>query len=126
MINVPISEGDLIDKITILEIKIENISDKVKKENCKYEYELLQKIAEENNILFFKERAKLKNVNKQLWEIEDMLRMKEKEEIFDQEFIEITRNEYRANDLRAKIKRKINLVAGSLILEEKDYVNYNK
>ena len=125
MIYVPLSEGELIDKITILEIKIENIHDKVKRETCKKEYDLLEKIAKENNVTFTKERELLKKVNKDLWNIEDKLRIKEKEKNFDQEFIEITRNEYRANDLRAEIKRKINLAAGSLIREEKDYVNYN-
>ena len=126
MIYVPLSEGELIDKITILEIKIENIKDEEKRKNCKYEHQLLEKIAKENEIIYSKDRQALKDVNRELWDIEDKLRIKEKEKNFDQEFIEITRNEYRANDLRAEIKRKINLSAGSLIREEKDYVNYNK
>ena len=125
MIYVPLSEGELIDKITILEIKIENIHDKVKRETCKKEYDLLENIAKENNVTFTKERELLKNVNKDLWNIEDKLRIKESKKLFDKEFIEITRREYKANDLRASIKRQINIEAGSLIREEKDYVEYS-
>ena len=124
MIYVPLSEGELIDKITILEIKIENIKDDEKKENCKHEHSLLENIAKENNIEFSIYREELKKVNKELWEIEDKLRIKEKEKLFDEEFIETTRKEYKANDLRAEIKRKINIESGSLIREEKDYVDY--
>ncbi|EKE21036.1 MAG: hypothetical protein ACD_7C00378G0002 [uncultured bacterium] len=124
MIHVPVSIGELIDKITILEIKVEKIKDKEKRTNCKKEYDLLEEIAKKSNLSFFKERANLKKVNEKLWDIEDKMRKAEASHKFGQEFIEITRHEYKCNDLRARIKKEINLKSGSEILEEKDYVSY--
>lgn len=124
MINVPVSVGELIDKITILEIKLREIKDEGKRKNCHYEHELLVKIMNDHKISFPTQMAAIKAVNEKLWKIEDDLRLAEVSKKFDEHFIAATREEYRANDLRAKIKRDINELAHSEIVEEKDYVTY--
>lgn len=124
MIQIPVSVGELIDKITILEIKIERIADKIKRENCLREYQILQSVAKKNGLSFPRERSELKKVNERLWDIEDKMRRYERDQMFDESFISITRDEYRSNDLRAKIKKEINLTVNSEILEEKEYVEY--
>lgn len=124
MINVPVSIGELIDKITILEIKIERMSDETKKKNCRYEHQLLTRIMSDHKISFPDQHAALKKVNEKIWEIEDRMRKAEATQTFGQPFIELTRDEYKFNDLRAKIKKEINLKAGSEIVEEKEYVPY--
>ncbi|OGQ23316.1 MAG: hypothetical protein A3I05_05100 [Deltaproteobacteria bacterium RIFCSPLOWO2_02_FULL_44_10] len=125
MIHIPVSVGELLDKMTILEIKTERIADAKKRKNCQKEYDLLEHIAKTHGILFMAERAELKRVNEWLWEIEDSMRKKEAKKEFDQDFIELTRDEYRANDTRAKIKKEINLASGSELIEEKEYVAYD-
>ena len=119
-----ISAGELIDKITILEIKKEKISNKEKLIEVDKElvslYETLKKsINDENKILSFKND--LKNINLKLWDIEDGKRSAEKNNKFDEKFIQLARNVYKFNDERAKIKLAINNILGSNIKEVKSY-----
>ncbi len=119
-----ISAGELIDKITILEIKKEKISNKEKlievdKELVSLNETLKKSINDENKILSFKND--LKNINLKLWDIEDGKRSAEKNNKFDQNFIRLARNVYKFNDERAKIKLAINNALGSNIKEVKSY-----
>ena len=123
-----ISAGELLDKITILEIKIDKIKNEDDKKEVLKEYKSLKKI-QEDNIEFNKEIKKLyndlKQTNSKLWEIEDKLRIFEKEKKFDKDFIELARGVYFNNDDRSKIKLKINKLLKSNIREIKQYVEYN-
>lgn len=125
-INVPISPGELLDKITILEIKNENIEDKEKLANVETELKLLSKIWENTNPDSYLEALKqeLKDNNKALWDIEDKIRIKESNKEFDHVFVELARSVYIQNDKRADTKKKINLKLGSMIVEEKSYADY--
>ena len=119
-----ISAGELIDKITILEIKKEKISNKeklteVEKELASLSKTLKNSINDENKILGFK--RDLKNINLKLWDIEDEKRSAEKNNRFDDKFIQLARNVYKFNDERAKIKLEINNALGSNIKEVKSY-----
>ena len=119
-----ISAGELIDKITILEIKKEKISNKEKlievdKELVSLNETLKKSINDENKILSFKND--LKNINLKLWDIEDGKRSAEKNNKFDEKFIQLARNVYKFNDDRAKIKLEINSALGSNIKEVKSY-----
>jgi hypothetical protein len=119
----PISLGELIDKITILELKQELIKDQAKLENIRYELDELNKIL--SNLLIKTplqdEREALKAVNRDLWHIENFKRECEGNGRFDRAFIEAGREVYLKNDLRARIKREINTKTGSAIVEEKSY-----
>jgi len=122
-----ISAGELLDKITILEIKIDKIKNDEDKKQVLKEYKSLKKIQEEN--IEFNEEIKklysdLKQTNSKLWEIEDKLRIFEKEKKFDKDFIELARGVYFNNDDRSKIKLKINKLLKSNIREIKQYVEY--
>ena len=123
-----ISAGELLDKITILEIKIDKIKNEDDKKEVLKEYKSLKKI-QEDNIQFNEEIKKLyndlKQTNSKLWEIEDKLRIFEKEKKFDKEFIKLARGVYFNNDDRSKIKLKINKLLKSNIREVKQYVDYN-
>ncbi len=119
-----ISAGELIDKITILEIKKEKINNKQKlleidKEMASLKETLKKSISDESKILSFKKD--LKNINLKLWDIEDEKRSAEKNNQFDEKFIQLARNVYKFNDERAKIKLAINNVLGSNIKEVKSY-----
>jgi len=119
-----ISAGELIDKITILEIKKEKISDKeklveVRKELSSLNETLKKSINDESKIINFKND--LKNINLKLWDIEDGKRSAEKNNKFDEKFIQLARNVYKFNDERAKIKLAINNALGSNIKEVKSY-----
>ena len=119
-----ISAGELIDKITILEIKKEKISNKEKlievdKELVSLNETLKKSINDENKILSFKND--LKNINLKLWDIEDGKRSAEKNNKFDEKFIQLARNVYKFNDERARIKLAINNALGSNIKEVKSY-----
>lgn len=123
----PISYGELIDKITILEIKAAQIRDVAKLANVRTELDLLNATwamhpASRTDIST--ERAQLKAVNETLWDIEDRIRLKEKAQAFDAEFIELARAVYFRNDERAAFKRAINLKLGSTLVEEKSYQDY--
>ena len=118
----PISIGELIDKITILELKLEFLSDPKKLENVTLELSHLNKILNELIISdIVAERETLKLVNRRLWHIENFKRECEKNQSFGEEFIESARQVYLKNDLRAELKRRINQIAGSTIIEEKSY-----
>lgn len=124
---VPVSVGELIDKITILEIKSERIKDEEKLENVKRELKLLRTVRTKNKLgdaNLEKHTAQLKDVNETLWDIEDRIRAKEGREDFDRGFIELARAVYINNDKRADLKREINLAAGSELVEEKSYAAY--
>jgi hypothetical protein len=127
LIQVPVSHGELIDKITILQIKSERISDAAKVANVRTELEMLEATwaadaASATDIS--DEQARLKAVNEALWDIEDAIRLKEKAQAFDAEFIELARSVYFRNDERAAVKREINLKLGSQLVEEKSYQDY--
>lgn len=123
IIMAPISIGELIDKITILTIKVAKITDPLKIENVIKELIQLRAIADkleaplELNVYY----TQLLMVNQDLWDIEDKKRDHEKRQLFNDEFIQLARNVYIKNDIRAKIKRDINVLLGSLIIEEKSY-----
>ncbi len=122
---IDISIGELVDKVTILVIKLEKIKDPSKVKNIQKEYELLLKPMTDCGIeLHSEEFMALKDVNLKLWEIEDRIRIKEAEKAFDEEFIELARSVYVTNDERADIKKRINLATGSELIEEKEYVDY--
>lgn len=126
-IQTPVSYGELIDKITILEIKSQQIHDPAKLANVRTELDLLNATwaahpASQTDIT--DERARLLAVNRALWDIEDHIRLKEKAQAFDAEFIELARAVYFRNDERAAVKREINLKLGSQLVEEKSYQDY--
>lgn len=129
-IYVPISPGELIDKITILEIKMERMDDKQKLINVKTELDLLENMWQQSDYagadIVKEKRAELKSINEKLWVIEDGLRLKEAEAEFDNEFIELARSVYFTNDRRAKIKKEINIGVGSDLVEEKSYQDYKR
>ena len=122
-----ISAGDLLDKISILEIKLEKIKDKASQEEINKEYKILKEVQNSNVEITEKLKTPLKEikeVNLNLWNIEDKLRICEKNKDFGQNFIELARSVYLNNDKRSKIKSKINEVSGSNIKEIKQYVDY--
>jgi hypothetical protein len=124
--HVPISWGELLDKITILEIKVERLEQESARANAARELGLLRGIAgpalarDETLALV----ARLKALNQALWEIEDRIRDHERAGRFDQAFIELARSVYKRNDERGAVKRQINLVLGSGLIEEKSYKPY--
>ena len=122
-----ISPGELLDKISILEIKIEKVKDKNSLEEIKKEYKILKEI-QTSSIEITGEIKDLfqsvKNVNVKLWNTEDKLRICEKNKDFDKNFIELARGVYFANDERAELKSKINKILKSNIIEIKQYDNY--
>jgi hypothetical protein len=127
LIAVPVSFGELIDKITILEIKSARIGDKAKLENVRTELRMLeqswqQSPASATDIADLK--ADLTAVNERLWVIEDDIRMLEMQQRFDAEFVKLARAVYFENDERARIKRRINERLGSTLVEEKSYRDY--
>jgi len=126
-IQVPVSPGEVLDKITILEIKSERMTDPAKLANVKIELALLQEtwsqsVADDPVITDL--HNQLKQINEALWEIEDAIRDKERVRVFDQEFIELARSVYFTNDRRSRVKKELNLHLGSKIVEEKSYQDY--
>ena len=126
-ISVPVSFGELLDKISILQIKSERMTDEAKLANVRNELTALENTwmahpAASKEIARL--RADLKAVNERLWVIEDDIRLKEKAQAFDEEFIRLARAVYFENDERARIKREINLALGSTYVEEKSYQDY--
>jgi len=124
---VPVSPGELLDKITILRIKEARILDAAKLANVQLELSLLEQTWRACGCaahdVAADERALLK-VNERLWDIEDRIRDKEARQTFDREFIELARAVYVCNDERAAIKKRINLQLGSRLVEEKSYKQY--
>ncbi|MCG8379803.1 MAG: DUF6165 family protein [Proteobacteria bacterium] len=126
-IKIDISVGELLDKISILKIKTERISDPIKLENINKELAVLTGQWQESayvNTELANEIDELKAINERLWEIEDAIREKERLQLFDKEFIELARSVYFSNDKRAKIKHVINSKTGSELIEEKSYEDY--
>ena len=124
---VPVSYGELLDKIAILQIKSERMSDPAKLANVRNELSALERTwmahpAAVQDIVEL--RARLKAVNERLWTIEDDIRVKEKAQQFDDDFIRLARSVYVQNDERARIKKDINLALGSAYVEEKSYEDY--
>ena len=122
-----VSVGELLDKISILEIKLEKISDKISLEQIKKEYKILKE--NQNSTIKLEGKIKdlyksLKDINLKLWNIEDELRICEKNKDFGKEFIKLAREVYFNNDKRSKIKSDINKILGSNIVEIKQYVDY--
>ena len=122
--HIPVSWGELFDKISILEIKKENVLNELAMKNITQELELLDKFVS-NDILknrgLMDLRVELKNINQNIWNIEDEIRIKESTHDFEDRFIELARNTYIFNDKRASVKRSINDILNSSIVEEKIY-----
>ncbi len=126
-IQVPVSFGELLDKISILQIKSERMSDAAKLANVRSELSALEKTwmahpAAGGDIAQL--RVQLRQVNERLWDIEDEIRVKEKAQEFDEEFVRLARSVYFENDERARVKKDINLALGSSYVEEKSYQDY--
>jgi len=123
-LQVPVSFGELLDKISILEIKSERMQDVGKLANVRRELTALQRAwaghpAAARDVAGL--RAELKAVNGQLWDIEDAIRLKEQAQAFDDDFVTLARSVYQRNDERARIKKQLNLALGSSYVEEKSY-----
>jgi hypothetical protein len=126
-IEIEVAPGELIDKLTILEIKRERIRDAEKRANVELEFAALQSKCEagvRSTSVLLALRAELREVNGRLWEIEDEIRDCEQRQDFGAAFIELARAVYRTNDRRAELKREINLLLGSKLIEEKSYRPY--
>lgn len=127
MIPIEIAPGELFDKLTILEIKLERITDPAKRANCKTEWSILDS-ARREHVTESPQLASLigdlRRVNEALWVIEDDIREQERQKDFGPKFIELARAVYVQNDERARVKRAINELLGSRIIEEKSYAKY--
>jgi hypothetical protein len=126
-IEIPVSPGEVLDKITILEIKSERIDDAAKLANVRLELELLDRVwseAVDEDEELAGLRRELREINETLWAIEDDIRDKERASSFDEGFIELARQVYFTNDRRSAVKRSINEHLGSAIMEEKSYQAY--
>jgi hypothetical protein len=126
-LKVTVSAGEFLDKITILEIKSERIKDEKKLQNVHKELDILRKIWADSplsNIDVSGLVEDLKRVNESLWDIEDKVRLKEAAQTFDDEFVQLARSVYQLNDKRAAIKRELNRLLGSELMEEKSYPDY--
>ena len=124
--NIEVSHGEIVDKLTILQIKKENITDPSKLDNIVKEYNYLLYIVENDLGILTEspEYLELLSINKELWVIEDDIRDKERIKEFDDDFIKLARAVYYTNDVRAKIKKEINLKHSSGFVEEKSYQSY--
>lgn len=124
--NIEVSHGEIVDKLTILQIKKENITDPSKLNNIVKEYDYLLSVVENDLGIstLSPEYLELLSVNKELWVIEDDIRDKERQKEFDDDFIKLARAVYYTNDVRAKIKKEINLKHSSGFVEEKSYQSY--
>ena len=126
-LQVPVSVGEVLDKITILQIKLAHISDANKRVNIQNELDALLPLVASDDFTTDEMQglmAELKSVNEALWDIEDDIREKEAAKSFDAEFIKLARAVYVTNDKRAEIKKQINLATGSALIEEKSYESY--
>ena len=122
-----ISPGELLDKISILEIKLEKVKDKDRQKKIKNEYDILKKV--QNSSIEMSDKIKdlyrsVSNVNNKLWDIEDKIRICEQNKNFGENFIELARGVYFNNDKRAKLKNEINEILKSNIREIKQFVDY--
>jgi hypothetical protein len=125
---IEVSIGELVDKLSILEIKLLNIKDSHKSSNVYKELETLnpyfQDLLDEYGIEMKNLYTRISKINKTLWDIEDAIREKEAEEEFNEEFVELARSVYIINDQRAAVKKEINLLTKSELVEEKSYKDY--
>jgi len=121
---IEVSIGEIVDKLSILRIKKNNISDSEKLKNVTTEYDYLYSIVFDELKIEESDFYNLVLINEKLWDIEDKLRDKERDKSFDDDFIELARSVYFTNDKRAEIKKEINLKYGSLFVEEKSYKEY--
>ncbi len=125
---IEVSNGEILDKLSILELKLHFMEDESQKANVQKEYDLLKTVS--TKILFTNDKTfpedfyrELSNVNLKLWSIEHKIREKEFKDEFDKEFIKLARSVYKTNDKRSRIKKEINVFTGSNIIEEKHYEN---
>jgi hypothetical protein len=128
IIMVEVGSGELVDKITILEIKSERISDQAKLKNVRHELDVLSQVRDTNlgDLTGLAELTQeLKQINEALWEIEDDIRACEAEKDFGEKFIALARAVYVTNDKRADVKKQINLLTGATIIEEKSYTDFS-
>jgi hypothetical protein len=126
-IKIEVAPGEIIDKLTILEIKRERIGDEAKRRNVAHEWDVLTRdldVAVKKTLQLDVLRAKLKEINLRLWVIEDDIRDCERAKDFGAKFVELARAVYITNDERALVKRQINELLGSSIMEEKSYAAY--
>jgi len=126
---IEVSNGEILDKLSILELKMRFIKNQSQKDNIIKEYKFLKTVSmnildKDDNIFPFDLYEALSNINLRLWNIEDSIRLKEKNKEFDDEFVDLARAVYYTNDERSKIKKEINLQTGSEFLEEKSYKDY--
>ena len=125
IVETPVSVGELVDKITILRIKSRRIKDQSKLENINKELQQLVAVFSSLTIPdILIDFIALEDINRELWEIEDNIREKERSKQFDEEFIELARSVYITNDKRSDVKKQINLKVGSDLVEEKSYEQY--
>ena len=126
---VEISNGELLDKLSILELKQTNISDKKKLSNVKIEFEELNplalKIFKDNPSFISELYLKLSQINAKLWKIEDDIRQCERDKSFDSKFVQLARDVYFTNDIRSELKKEINILTKSGLIEEKSYEEYS-
>ena len=126
---IEVSNGEILDKITILVIKSKMITDPIKLKNINNELDelipFLDLVEYESNVIVNSLIKELQSINEKLWVIEDKLRDKEKLKEFDDEFIQLARGVYFTNDERARIKKNLNEVTNSKLVEEKSYQKYN-
>ncbi len=122
--NIEVSVGEIVDKLSILDIKRQKITDSAKLENVNREYLYLHEIVFADLNIAMSDYEQLVAINVKLWDIEDVLREMESRKQFDDMFVEYARQVYITNDLRADIKKQINLKYGSTFIEEKGYAKY--
>ena len=127
-VQVPVSVGELLDKLTILAIKLERIEDPAKRANIAREHAALEAVVQAEGLRkpegVMDLEQELRSVNEQLWRIEDEIREHERQQRFDDGFIALARAVYRTNDERAVLKRRLNALTGSELVEEKSYAAY--
>ena len=121
---IEVSIGEIVDKLSILQIKTGFIKDEEKLNNVKKEYDYLYDIVFNEMKIEQSDFFDMVSINQKLWKIEDDIRDKERDKVFDEEFVELARSVYFTNDERAEVKKKINLKYGSLFVEEKSYSDY--
>lgn len=123
---IEVSIGEVVDKLSILSIKLKKIKNKDKLKNIRKEYDILKSSMEKSGIQVESDQFKeLESINLILWDIEDRIRVKESRKEFDEDFIELARKVYFNNDKRSEIKREINIKYGSNLIEEKEYMKYD-
>jgi hypothetical protein len=121
---IEVSTGEIVDKLSILQLKLEHIKQEDKLQNISKEYSYLKTIVFSDLLIDMSDYNLLLNINRELWEIEDKIRIKELNKQFDDEFIELARSVYYTNDIRADLKKKINIKYNSTLVEEKSYQKY--